>query len=84
MSIISIGKKNRKTEVEIHHLFNGRWSPRSMTGEEMTQEELLPLFEAAKSWKIFASKGEKATKVEELVVVDLILLLGMLLVLVVV
>jgi len=48
MSVISIGQKNRKTEVEVHHLFNGRWSPRSMTGEEMTREELLPLFEAAK------------------------------------
>lgn len=40
--------ENRKTEYPIHPLIQNRWSPRSMTGEEMTDEELMPLFEAAR------------------------------------
>ena len=48
MSIQSIAKKVRKPEYEILPLFYTRWSPRAMTGEVMTKEELLPLFEAAR------------------------------------
>ena len=38
----------RKTEYPVHPLILNRWSPRSMTGEEMTDAELMPLFEAAR------------------------------------
>jgi nitroreductase len=41
-------KQHRKPNFEIQSLILNRWSPRSMTGEEMTDEELLPLFEAAR------------------------------------
>lgn len=40
--------QNRKPEYEIHSLILGRWSPRSMTEEEISDEELMPLFEAAR------------------------------------
>src|SRR3989338_705037 len=40
--------QNRKSEHEIHPLILGRWSPRSMTGGEISDEELMPLFEAAR------------------------------------
>lgn len=42
------GQKARKPTYPINPLFLNRWSPRSMTGEPMTDEELLPLFEAAR------------------------------------
>jgi len=38
----------RHPNYPIHTLILNRWSPRSMTGEEMTDDELLPLFEAAR------------------------------------
>jgi len=41
-------KKLRKSDYPINPLILNRWSPRSMTGESMTEEELLPLFEAAR------------------------------------
>src|SRR5579862_6894830 len=41
-------KQHRKPNFEIQSLILNRWSPRSMTGEGMTEEELLPLFEAAR------------------------------------
>jgi nitroreductase len=41
-------KPKRKTEYPIHPIILDRWSPRSMTGEEMSDDELFPLFEAAK------------------------------------
>src|ERR1700730_17158483 len=41
-------KKHRKSTHEIHPLILNRWSPRSMSGEEMSDEELMPLFEAAR------------------------------------
>ena len=40
--------QNRKPEYQIHSLILGRWSPRSMTGGEISDEELMPLFEAAR------------------------------------
>ena len=41
-------QKIRKPTYSIEALFLNRWSPRSMTGEEMSDDELLPLFEAAR------------------------------------
>lgn len=38
----------RKPEYKIHPLLLSRWSPRSMTGEAIADEELMPLFEAAR------------------------------------
>lgn len=38
----------RQVSYSVHPLLLNRWSPRSMTGETMTDEELLPLFEAAR------------------------------------
>lgn len=38
----------RKSPYKIHPLILNRWSPRSMTGEEMSDEEIMPLFEAAR------------------------------------
>lgn len=60
-------KNNRKPEYDINPLILGRWSPRAMTGEELSDEELMSLFEAAKwapssyngqPWRfIYARKG---------------------------
>lgn len=41
-------ERSRKTEHPIHPLILNRWSPRSMTGEGLSNEELCPLFEAAR------------------------------------
>jgi len=41
-------KINRKANYDIHPLILNRWSPRSMTGEKLTNQELMPLFEAAR------------------------------------
>lgn len=38
----------RKAEHPIADILLDRWSPRAMTGEPITQKELLPLFEAAR------------------------------------
>jgi len=38
----------RKPEYPINDLILNRWSPRAMSGETMSDEELMPLFEAAK------------------------------------
>ena len=61
-------KKIRKPNFPILPLFVNRLSPRSMTGESMTDEELFPLFEAARwapsnfnsqPWRFFcAEKGD--------------------------
>ncbi|MCX6990891.1 MAG: nitroreductase family protein [Chlamydiae bacterium] len=40
--------KHRPTSAKIHPLIHNRWSPRSMTGESLTDEELAALFEAAR------------------------------------
>lgn len=50
-------KANRKFERPIDPLIENRWSPRSMTGEEMSDEELLPLFEAAR-WAPSSYNGQ--------------------------
>lgn len=41
-------EKVRHNDYSISPLIINRWSPRAMTGEEMSEEELLPLFEAAR------------------------------------
>ena len=41
-------KQNRKAEYSINPLIISRWSPRAMSGEEISDEELFALFEAAK------------------------------------
>ena len=40
--------KYRPTSAKIHSLLHNRWSPRSMTGESLKEEELAALFEAAR------------------------------------
>lgn len=39
--------EKRKTKYNIHPLILGRWSPRSMTGEPISEKELMTLLEAA-------------------------------------
>jgi nitroreductase len=41
-------KKVRQNDYSIHPLILDRWSPRSMTGEEISEKELRTLFEAAR------------------------------------
>jgi nitroreductase len=42
------GSEKRKADHEVDKLFLDRWSPRAMTGEAVSQEDLLSLFEAAR------------------------------------
>jgi len=42
------GSEKRKAGYPIDPLFLNRWSPRAMSGEEISEEELLTLFEAAR------------------------------------
>jgi len=42
------GSEIRKADFPIEQLLLDRWSPRAMSGEEITEEELMPLFEAAR------------------------------------
>ena len=41
-------RQQRKPNYDVHPLIVNRWSPRSMTGEELSDDELMPLFEAAR------------------------------------
>jgi len=50
-------KAKRKADHDISPLILNRWSPRSMTGETMSNEELLPLFEAAR-WAPSSYNGQ--------------------------
>lgn len=60
-------KEFRKTEYPIDDLILKRWSPRAFSGENVSREEIMPLFEAAKwapsanniqPWRfLFAIKG---------------------------
>lgn len=40
--------KERKSDYDIQPIILNRWSPRAMSGEPMTDDEILPLFEAAR------------------------------------
>jgi nitroreductase len=42
------GSERREAEHEVDELFLDRWSPRAMSGEPVTEKELLTLFEAAR------------------------------------
>lgn len=42
-------RKERPLSTSIHPLIYSRWSPRSMTGETLSEEELKALFEAART-----------------------------------
>lgn len=48
---------NRKLNYPLNPLIHNRWSPRAMTGEEMSDEELMPLFEAAR-WAPSSYNGQ--------------------------
>ena len=50
-------KTNRKSEHEIHSLILNRWSPRAMSGEEISDKELMSLFEAAR-WAPSSFNGQ--------------------------
>jgi hypothetical protein len=47
----------RRSGYKINPLILNRWSPRSMTGEELKDEELLSLFEAAR-WAPSSGNGQ--------------------------
>src|SRR6476620_10182142 len=59
----SINKENkektfeRKPTFKINPLILNRWSPRSMTGEELSDEEIMSLFEAAR-WAPSSSNAQ--------------------------
>lgn len=48
MNLHSYSQKNRPNPYHVLSDIIFRWSPRSMTGENMSAEELMPLFEAAR------------------------------------
>jgi len=50
-------KQNRKPEYDINPLILSRWSPYSMTGEEISDEELMGVFEAAR-WAPSSYNGQ--------------------------
>ena len=47
----------RKASYPISNIFLNRWSPRAMSGESITPEELMPLFEAAR-WAPSSYNGQ--------------------------
>lgn len=49
--------EHRKTDYEIDDLFLRRWSPRSMSGEPLEDDEILSLFEAAR-WAPSSYNGQ--------------------------
>ncbi len=50
-------KNNRKPNYDINSLIISRWSPRAMSGEELKDDELMPLFEAAR-WAPSSYNGQ--------------------------
>ena len=48
MTIIEEAQKVRKAEYDINPLLAARWSPRSMSGESIEDDDLMALFEAAR------------------------------------
>jgi nitroreductase len=61
------GSQTRKTTYPINSLFIERWSPRAMSGDGMTENELMTLFEAARwapssnnnqPWRILYARRE--------------------------
>ncbi len=68
--IVDEAMKHRKADRPIDPIFVGRWSPRAMSGEPLTEDELLTVFEAARwapssyneqPWRfIYAKRGTPA------------------------
>jgi nitroreductase len=48
MKVNELAQQIRKTQYPVESIFVNRWSPRAMSGEELNDEEFLPLFEAAR------------------------------------
>ena len=48
MNKLAQGIEHRKADHNIERLFLQRWSPRAMSGERLSEEEMLTLFEAAR------------------------------------
>ena len=44
----TISDNTRRADHNINSIFVNRWSPRSMTGEEIKDDDLMSLFEAAR------------------------------------
>lgn len=58
MTVLDIdAHEHRETEHEIDPIFVERWSPRAMSGEPVTREELMRLFEAAR-WAPSSYNGQ--------------------------
>src|ERR671937_834805 len=63
------GSEIRKADHPIEQMLLDRWSPRAMSGEEISNDELMPLFEAARwapssfnaqQWRaLYARRGTK-------------------------
>ena len=61
--------KHRSPDHDIDPLFVNRWSPRAMAGESLAEDEILPLFEAARwapsafnnqHWRfVYATRGDE-------------------------
>jgi nitroreductase len=51
------GQDFRKADHEIEPFFLNRWSPKAMTGEEITREELMRMFESAR-WTMSAFNNQ--------------------------
>jgi len=69
-------RRKRAADHEILPLFLNRWSPRSMTGEALSDAELLPLFEAARwapssfngqLWRFIVGRRQNAAEWERFV-----------------
>lgn len=63
------GSDKRKAEYPVHPLFIDRWSPRGMTGEAVSEQELMTMFEAARwapsstnaqPWRILYARRDTA------------------------
>lgn len=66
-------ENTRKTDYKINSIFVNRWSPRSMTGEEISDDDLMGLFEAARwapssynnqPWRFIYSKRKESAKIQ--------------------
>ena len=57
MAVKIIPAEHRKADYKIDKLFLNRWSPRAMSGEAMSDEEIMPLFEAAR-WAPSSYNGQ--------------------------
>lgn len=69
-NILDVMQRQRATSVKIHPLIHARWSPRSMSAESISDDELKGLFEAARMapssynaqpWRmVFSTKADAA------------------------